>query len=98
MMTFRLAVLIIGCAAAVLAQPVKADKDLAGTPGDLVPVIEQFTPTPQAADAGRIAGNGELTMRSPDGAARQRRVSRRMAIDGFSAAWGAAVFAPSKAP
>ncbi len=64
-MTFRLALLLSGCAAAALAGSDKIAKDLDGVPaGNTVAVIVQYAHTPGQADLDRLAGNGGRRMRT----------------------------------
>ena len=64
-MTFRLALLISGCAAAALAGSDKMAKDLnTAPPGSNVAVIVQYTRAPGQADFDRLTGNGGWSVRA----------------------------------
>src|SRR5215218_63326 len=64
-MTFRLALLLSGCAAVALAGSGKLSKDLdAVPPGTNVAVIVQYTRAPGQADFDRLTANGGWSLRA----------------------------------
>src|SRR4051794_23712538 len=63
-MTFRLAILISGCAAVALAGSEKLANDLVAPPGSNVAVIVQYRHAPGQADFDRLTVNGGWSVRA----------------------------------